>query len=500
LTAEAATAGGPAEVRYRTARGRTVLLATVLGSGMAFLDATVVNIALPSIGDDLDATLAGLQWTVNAYALTLAGLILIGGSLGDHFGRRRVFVIGVIWFAIASLLCALAPTIEMLIAARAIQGVGAALLTPGSLAILEAVFHPDDRGSAIGAWSGLAGVSTAVGPFLGGWLVEAVSWRLIFLINLPLAVVVVWAARSIPETSNPAVRGQRLDLAGAALTALGLAGVTYALTEGDAQGWTDPTVVTLGVLGVAALAGFVAVEARGSHAMVPLDIFRNRLFSAANAVTFIVYAALSGALFLLPIQLQVVSGYSPIEAGSALIPLTVVILLLSSWAGRLAQRIGPRLPMGLGPIIAAVGLALLTRAGPDASYLSDVLPAVLVFGLGMAVTVAPLTVTVLGAAGEERAGIASAINNTVARVAGLIAVAVIPLAAGISGDDYQIPAAFDDGFETGVMICAAVCAAGGVLALVTIRRPDEAVGGPAPAHSCLNGPPPEVPLESPAAR
>jgi len=477
-----------------------VLLATVLGSGMAFLDATVVNIALPAIGEDLDATLAGLQWTVNAYALTLAGLILIGGSLGDHLGRRRVFVWGVVWFAVASLLCAVAPTIETLIAARALQGVGAALLTPGSLAILEAVFEPDDRGSAIGAWSGLAGVSTAVGPFLGGWLVEAVSWRLIFLINLPLAAVVVWAARRIPETSDPAVRGQRLDIAGAALTALGLAGVTYALTEGDAQGWTDPTVVTLGVLGVAALGGFLAVEARGSHPMVPLDIFRNRLFSAANAMTFIVYAALAGALFLLPIQLQQVAGYSPIEAGSALIPMTILLLLLSSWAGRLAQRIGPRLPMGLGPIIAGAGLALLTRVGPDASYVADVLPAVLVFGLGLAVTVAPLNVTVLGAAGEERAGVASAINNAVARVAGLIAVAVIPLAAGISGDDYLVPEAFDEGFQTGVLICAIACAAGGVLALATIRPTDEVSGTPVPTHSCLNGPPPEVPLEAPAAR
>ncbi|HEX2502908.1 MAG TPA: MFS transporter [Miltoncostaeaceae bacterium] len=474
-------------------------MATVLGSGMAFLDATVVNIALPSIGEDFDASLAQLQWTVNAYALTLAGLILIGGSLGDHLGRRRVFVWGVCWFAIASLLCALAPTVEALILARAVQGVGAALLTPGSLAILEAVFHPEDRGAAIGAWSGLAGVSTAIGPFLGGWLVEAVSWRLIFVINLPLAAVVVWAARRIPETYNPEVRGQRLDWAGAALTALGLAGVTYALTEGDSSGWTDPTVVTLGILGVAALGAFLAVEARGSHPMVPLDIFRNRLFSAANAMTFIVYAALAGALFLLPIQLQQVAGYSPLEAGSALIPFTIVMLLLSSRAGRLAQRIGPRLPMGLGPIIPAVGLALLTRVGPDASYVADVLPAVLVFGLGLAVTVAPLNVTVLGAAGEERAGIASAINNAVARVASLLAVAVIPLAAGISGDDYLVPEAFDEGFQTGILICAAACAAGGVLALATIRRPEEAPRAPAPVHCCISGPPPEMPLEAPPA-
>ncbi len=472
-----------------------MLLATVLGSGMAFLDGTVVNIALPSIGEDLDADLADLQWTVNAYALTLAGLILIGGSLGDHLGRRRVFVWGVVWFAIASLLCALAPTVEALIAARAIQGVGAALLTPGSLAILEAVFHPDDRGSAIGAWSGLAGVSTAIGPFAGGWLVEAASWRLIFLINLPLAAVVVWAARRIPETVNPEVRGQKLDLAGAALTAFGLAGVTYALTEGDAAGWTDPTVVTLGVLGVASLGAFLMVEARGSHPMIPLDIFRNRLFSAANAMTFVVYAALSGALFLLPIQLQQVVGYSPLQAGSALIPLTVVVLLLSSTAGRVSQRIGPRLPMGLGPIVAASGLAMLSQVGPDASYVADILPGVLLFGLGLSITVAPLNVTVLGAAGEERAGIASAINNAVARVASLLAVAVIPLAAGISGDDYLVPEAFDVGYRTGMLICAGACAAGGVLALATIRRPDAPPRAPAPAHCCVSGPPPAMPAQ-----
>jgi EmrB/QacA subfamily drug resistance transporter len=473
-----------------------VLLATALGSGMAFLDATVINVALPSIGEDLGADLAGLQWTVNAYALTLAGLILIGGSLGDHLGRRRVFVWGVVWFAVASLLCALAPTIETLIAARAVQGVGAALLTPGSLAILEAVFHPDDRGAAIGAWSGLAGVSTAIGPFLGGWLVEAVSWRLIFLINLPLAAVVVWAARRIPETVNPEVRGQRLDLGGAALTAFGLAGVTYALTEGDAAGWTDPTVVTLGVLGVASLAGFLVLEARGSHPMVPLDIFRNRLFSAANAMTFVVYAALAGALFLLPIQLQQVVGYTPLQAGSALIPMTMVMLLLSSSAGRVSQRIGPRLPMGLGPIVAAAGLAMLSRVGPDASYVADVLPGVLVFGLGLAITVAPLNVTVLGAAGEERAGIASAINSAVARVASLIAVAVIPLAAGISGEDYLVPEAFDVGFRNGMLICAAACAAGGLLALATIRTPRAAPRAPAPAHCCISGPPPGMPAEA----
>jgi EmrB/QacA subfamily drug resistance transporter len=488
VTGGGADAGG---LRYASARGRMVMLATVLGSGMAFLDATVVNIALPAIGEDLDAGLAGLQWTVNGYALTLAGLLLIGGSLGDRFGRRRVFVVGVAWFAVASLLCAIAPTIELLIAARAVQGVGAALLTPGSLAILEASFHPDDRGAAIGAWSGLAGITTAVGPFLGGWLVEAVSWRLIFLINLPLAAVVLWAARTIPESRDASVQGRRLDLAGAALTALGLAGVTYALTQGPADGWGDPATVVLGLLGVAALAAFVPAERRSRDPLVPLDMFRSREFSVANGLTFLVYGALGAAFFLLPIELQVVAGYSPIAAGAALVPMTVVMLLLSKRAGALAARIGPRLPMGLGPILAAAGLLLLLRIGPGAAYATDVLPGVIVFALGMSLTVAPLNVTVLGAAGEARAGVASAVNNAVARVAGLLAVAVIPVAAGITGDAYLVPADLDDGFTVGIAICAALCAAGGAVALSGIRSAGPAEPVPeTPVHCALNGPPP----------
>ena len=464
---------------------------------MAFLDATVVNVALPSIGEDLDAGLSGLQWTVNAYALTLAGLLLIGGSLGDHLGRRRIFSVGVAWFAVASLLCAIAPTIEALIAARAIQGVGAALLTPGSLALLEASFRKDDRAAAIGAWSGLAGITTAFGPFLGGWLVEVASWRLIFLINLPLAAVVLWSARAIPESHSEEAQGTRLDWGGAALTAVGLAGVTYALTEGPGSGWTSPAVLIMGLLGVASLIAFLVVEMRVAHPLVPLSMFESRTFSTANALTFVVYGALGAAFFLLPIQLQVVAGYSPIQAGSALIPMSIVLLLLSKSAGRLSARIGPRLPMGIGPIVAALGLLLLMRIGPGADYVTDVLPGVIVFALGMSLTVAPLNVTVLSTAGEERAGVASAVNNAVARVAGLLAVAIIPVAAGISGDDYLVPSAFDDGFEIGLMICAVLCAAGGVLALVGIPRstPIAPAGEPI-THNCLNGPPPEMPPET----
>ena len=499
MSTAASSAPAPGEVRYASAAGRWVLVATVLGSGMAFLDATVVNVALPAIAEDLDAGLGGLQWTVNAYALTLAGLLLLGGSLGDRFGRRQVFLWGVVWFSIASGLCALAPTIEVLIAARALQGVGAALLTPGSLALIEASFRQEDRGAAIGAWSGLGGVAAAIGPFLGGYLVQSVSWRLIFLINLPLAVVVVWVtARHVPESRNPSA-AQRLDLAGAALAALGLGGVTYALTEGPSGGWTEPATVVLGVAGLAALAAFVLVEIRSSHPMIPLGIFSSRLFTAANLVTLVVYGALAGALFLLPIQLQVVTGYTPLQAGTALIPLTIVLLLLSSRAGRLSQRIGPRTPMTVGPLVAAVGLALMVRVGPDASYVADILPAILVFSLGLALVVAPLTATVLGAASEENAGVASAINTDVARVASLLAVAVVPLAAGIGGSDYLDPSAFDDGFQNGVLISAALCAAGGLLAFATIRTEDAGVCHVEPVTSCaLTGPPPDLREAAPA--
>ena len=487
-------AGEDGLVRFASPAGRWVLLATILGSGIAFLDGTVVNVALPTIGRELNAGLASLQWTVNAYTLTLAGFLLLGGSLGDRYGRRRIFVVGVIWFAVASLLCALAPNAGMLIAARALQGVGGALLTPGSLAIIEASFHPDDRSAAIGAWSGLAGVTTAIGPFLGGWLVQAVAWQLIFLINLPLAAVVVWIAlRHVPESYNPAA-APRLDVAGALLAALGLGGVTYALTDGASIGWTSPLIVFTGMGGALALAAFVVVERISSHPMLPLDVFSSRQFTAANVVTFVVYGALGWSLFLLPIQLQRVAGYSPLASGVALVPITVVMLLLSARAGRLAQRIGPRLPMSAGPLLAAVGLALLVRIGADASYLADVLPGVLVFALGLSLTVAPLTSTVLAAAPAEHAGVASAVNNDVARVAGLLAVAVLPVAAGISGADALDPAVFGDGFKVAVLLAAALCALGGLIALVTIRRPG-AVPAPQQRHhepvsSCpISGPP-----------
>jgi EmrB/QacA subfamily drug resistance transporter len=477
-----------------------VLLATVLGSGIAFLDATVVNVALPTIGEDLDAGISGLQWIVNAYTLTLSGFLLLGGSLGDHYGRRRVFVIGVIWFAVASLLCGIAPSAEALIAARALQGIGGALLTPGSLAIIEASFRAEDRGAAIGAWSGLGGVTAAIGPFVGGWLVQAASWRWIFLINLPLAVVVVWVAqRHVPETSDPSV-GRGLDYTGAALAAVGLAGVVYALTDGPGLGWTSPQILLAGVAGVAALVVFVVWERRSRHPMLPLDIFASRQFTAANLVTFVVYGALGGSLFLMPIQLQRVVGFSPLAAGVALIPITLVMLLLSARAGRLSARIGPRVPMTLGPLLVAAGFVLYTRIGPGSAYLADVLPGMLVFALGLTLTVAPLTATVLAAAPAEHAGMASAVNNTVARAAGLLAVAILPVAAGISGAGALDPTRFDDGFRIAVLLAAALCAAGALISWSGIRNPTPAEPAPAPAQAphYLHCPVTAPPLRSPS--
>jgi EmrB/QacA subfamily drug resistance transporter len=459
------------DLRVGTSAGRWVLLATVLGSGLAALDATVVNIALPTIGRDFDAGLSSLQWVVNAYTLTLAGFLLLGGALGDRYGRRRVFLIGVVWFAGASLLCAIAPNADALILARALQGVGAALLTPGSLAILEASFAPDDRAAAIGAWSGLGGVMTAVGPFLGGWLVESASWRWIFVINVPFAVVVLWVGlRHVPETRNEhAVHG--IDFMGAVLTVVGLAGVIAGLTAGPEQGWTSPVVLIPLIGGLLVLGAFVVVEQRSAHPLVPLAIFTSKQFSAANIVTFVVYAALAGAFFLLPIQLQTVVGFSPIASGAALLPVTIIMLFGSARAGRLATRIGPRIPMSVGPAIAGVGLLLLSTVGADSSYWTGVLPGIAIFGCGLSLTVAPLTATVLGSAPEQYAGVASAVNNDVARTAGLIAIAVLPPLAGISNADFGDPAALSDGFSLAMVIAGGTLIAGGLLAWATIRRP-----------------------------
>ncbi|MDO0913136.1 MFS transporter [Streptomyces sp. DT2A-34] len=455
------------DVRLASPQGKWILLTTVLGSSMAMLDSTVVNVALPRIGRDLDADLAALQWTVNAYMLTLAGLILLGGSLGDRYGRRKIFVVGVVWFAVASLLCGIAPNAGVLIAARALQGVGGALLTPGSLALIQASFHPDDRGRAVGLWSGFGGVGAAVGPFLGGWLVDGPGWRWVFLLNVPLALLCVPVAlRHVPESGDGRKHG-RFDVLGAALGALSLALVTYALIE--ARGGSV-VVAVCAVAGVAAGIAFVVVEKRRRDPMMPLDIFASRQFSAVNLVTLCVYAALGGFFFLAVIQLQVVAGYSALGAGTALLPTTVLMLLLSARSGALADRIGPRIPLTVGPLLCAAGMLLMLRVGPDASYVADVLPAVLVLGFGLVTLVAPLTATVLASVDVARAGLASGINNAAARAAGLVAVAALPLLTGMGQEAYRSPAAFDDAFGRAMSLCAGVLAAGAVLGFATVRR------------------------------
>jgi EmrB/QacA subfamily drug resistance transporter len=492
----------PQELRLSTARGRWVVAATVLGSGMAALDATVVGIALPAIGRNFHAGVSSLQWVVDAYTLTLAGLLLLGGTLGDSYGRRKLFVIGTVWFAIASLLCGLAPDAGVLIAARALQGVGGALLTPGSLAILQASFARDDRGAAIGAWSGLGGVATAIGPFLGGWLIAAVSWRLVFFINLPLAALVVAISlRHVPETKAPGPV-PRLDVKGAACISAALAGITYGLIAASSDGWGSAAVLVPLLAGLALLGLFVLIEDKESAPMLPLGVFRSRQFSAANAVTFVVYAALGGLLFLVPVVLQVAHGYSPVEAGASLLPVTFIMLALSSRSGALAARIGPRLQMTVGPLVIAASLLLFTRLGSSGDYLTAVLPAVVVFGLGVAINVAPLTATAMAAAPAEHAGVASAVNNDVARAASLIAVAVLPALAGITGSSYLHPAALAHGFKVAAMMAAVFCAAGGVLAALTIRNPQRTKEQPAPpscSHCALEATPLQIPLQ-PAPR
>jgi EmrB/QacA subfamily drug resistance transporter len=482
-----ATVDAPA-LTYSSAPGRWVVAVTVLGSGIAALDATVVNIALPTIGREFHTGIGALQWVMTGYTLTLAAFLLIGGSLGDHFGRRRVYSIGIVWFAVASAACGFAPGAVFLIVTRVLQGIGAALLTPGSLAILEASFVPEDRARAIGAWSGLGGVATAAGPLLGGYLISAASWRWIFFINIPIAVAVIaLGAKHVPESRDPSATG-KIDYVGALTGVVFLTGVTFAFIEAPTLGWSAPSVVTMAAIGVAGLAAFLARELRAANPMLPLGIFKVRQFAATNAVTFIVYAALTGATFLLPVTLQVVSGYSPLASGLALLPLTLIMLTLSARSGRLATRIGPRLQMSVGPVVIGAGLALLTLTTHGSSYVVYVMPAVIVFGLGLAITVAPLTATAMSSAPAEHSGIASAVNNDVARFGGLLAVAVLPALAGITGTVYLHPDALAAGFRTAVLIAAGMCAAGGVLAAFTITNPRRVPrpAGAAEPEECLH--------------
>ncbi|MDX3231240.1 MFS transporter [Streptomyces sp. ME19-01-6] len=462
---------------------------------MALLDSTVVNVALPRIGLDLNADLAVLQWTVNAYMLTLAGLILLGGALGDRFGRRRVFLVGVVWFAVASLLCGLAPNAGVLIASRALQGIGGALLTPGSLALIQATFHPDDRARAVGLWSGFGGVGAAIGPFVGGWLVDGPGWRWVFFLNVPLAAVCLPVAlRHVPESRDPRKHG-RFDVLGATLGALALGSVTYALIAAPGKG-VSPAVIVPAVVGLLLGVAFVQVERRRPDPMLPLDIFASRQFTAVNAVTLCVYAAFSGFFFLSVLQLQVVVGYSALGAGTALLPTTVLMLLLSARSGELGRRIGPRIPLTVGPLLCAAGMLLMTRAGAGAVYWRDVLPALLVLGLGMVALVAPLTATVLASVEVERAGLASGINNAAARAAGLIAVAALPLLAGMGPEAYRSADLFAETFGRAMPICAGVLVLGAFVAWRTVRSdvlepaPPE---GAAPSAGAPAAPPAGVP-------
>jgi EmrB/QacA subfamily drug resistance transporter len=487
-------------LRLTSTQGRGLVAAAALGSGMAFLDATVVNVALPTIGRDLDADLAALQWTVNAYTLTLASLILLGGSLADRLGRRRVFLAGVLWFAAASLLCALAPSVELLIAFRALQGVGGALMTPGSLAMIQASVHPDDRGRAIGLWSGLTGLSSILGPFLGGWLIE-LDWRLIFGVNLPLAAAtILLTLRCVPETRDERAGG-RLDVAGAVLGAVALGSATYALIAAGSSPRGTPVLVT-GLVAVAAAVAFFVRERTAPAPMVPPQLFANRVFAVANLLTLAVYAALSGLLFLLVIQLQVSLGWSPLQAGVATLPSTLLMVALSARAGALVQRTGPRLPLTVGPWLAAAGVAYLVPLSPGDTYLTGVLPGVLLFGAGLTVLVAPLTATVMAAAPERLAGTASGVNNAVARTAGLLAVAALPTVAGLGGRAYTDPVLLTPAYRTAMLVCVALLVVGGLVALVGLparapvrvpvagaRPPAEAAARPtAPCATCGGAP------------
>ncbi|KOV83728.1 MFS transporter [Nocardia sp. NRRL S-836] len=476
-------------IAWGTPRARAVLATTILGSGMAMLDGTIVNVALPRIGAEFSASVTDLQWILNGYMLALASLILVAGSLGDRFGRRRVYVVGVVWFGVASLLCGVAWDVPVLVAARVLQGVGAALLTPGALAILQSSFNREDRSRAIGAWSGLSGVATAIGPFVGGLLVQAWSWRLAFLVNLPVAALCVFLAlRSVPE-SRDETAGHPNYLS-ALVGAVGLALLTGGLVEQS---------YPVAALGLVAMIAFGVVQVRSHDPLVPPELFRDRTFLVANLLTFLVYAALGGVMVLLVLQLQVSLGYSPTASGLASVPITIIMLLASSTSGKIAQRYGPRWQLILGPIVVGLGMLLLRNAEPGADYLTGVLPGVLVFGLGLAAVVAPVTATVLASAPDHHAGVASGVNNAVARTGSLLAMAVLPAAVGLVGDDYADPAVMTLGWRMALVLCAVAAIIGGLLAFGVDNRvlatDHEQPDNPHPGdclHCGVEGPPTHV--------
>jgi EmrB/QacA subfamily drug resistance transporter len=413
-----------AEAPCTKSRGRWILAATILASSMAFIDGTVVNVALPALQTALNASAVDVQWVVEAYALLLSACLLVGGSLGDHFGRRRIFVIGVAIFAFASAACGFATNITELILARGVQGFGAALLVPGSLAIISNSFSEQERGRAIGTWSAFSAITAAIGPLMGGWLIEHVSWRAVFFINLPLALLVIFISlRHVDEQSNR--RATRIDWFGAILAVLGLGALVYGLIESSRVGFGQGLVMSALIAGSVLLIGFVFVESRSSRPMLPLALFRSRIFAGTNLLTFLLYAALGGTLFFLPLNLIQVQHYSPTAAGAALLPFILIMSSLSRWSGGVVSSYGPRIPLIVGPVIAAIGYLLFAWPGVGGSYWTTFFPPVAALGLGMAISVAPLTTTVMGSVGQDRAGIASGVNNAVARTAGLVAIAVL---------------------------------------------------------------------------
>jgi EmrB/QacA subfamily drug resistance transporter len=470
-----------------SAPGRLALIATVGGSAMAALDATVVNVALPHIGATFHASVSSLQWVLTGYLLALASLILLGGALGDRYGRRKVFIIGTIWFAVASLLCGAAPNITVLVAARVLQGVGGALLTPGSLAIIQASFRADDRAKAVGAWSGLGGVASALGPLLGGWLVDGPGWRWAFLVNLPVAVLVVASTLSaVPETRDAhAARG--LDYWGAALGVITLGSATWALTEAGPRGWTDAAVLGAAVVAVVGAAAFVQRARTSPDPLVPPALFRNRAFTVTNLATVMLYAAIGVAFFLVAYELQVASGWSALQSGAALLPITVIILAGSAKSGELAQRIGPRLQLTIGPLLTAAGFLLLTRIGPDASWPRDVLPGAIVLGLGLVTFVAPLTATVMGSVDSDHVSIGSGVNNAIARTASLAALAVIPVVSGLTTATGAVDVTH--AFRVALVISAVVSAGAAPVSFFGLRSHVRSVRSARKSYCAVDGPP-----------